>query len=198
MASDAADFATLLSRARQGDEAAMAELAREYEAEVRIVARVLLGPKLRPYLDSLDLVQSVHRSLMVGLRAGKVDVSSPERLVALTLTMVRRKIARQWRRHQRQQRLDVREADSDALTGRLMELTRPEDDPAKQAQLRDTLRRVCDGLDDLDRQVLGLRLAGHSTAEAARQLSQNADVLRVRMSRLRQRLRTAGVHEEFV
>jgi DNA-directed RNA polymerase specialized sigma24 family protein len=94
--------------------------------------------------------------------------------------------------------LDVREADSDALTGRLMELTRPEDDPAKQAQLRDTLRRVCDGLDDLDRQVLGLRLAGHSTAEAARQLSQNADVLRVRMSRLRQRLRTAGVHEEFV
>lgn len=198
MQSAAADFATLLARARQGDERAMADLASQYEAEVRIVARVLLGPKLRPYLDSLDLVQSVHRSLLVGLRGGKVDVSSPERLVALTLTMVRRKIARQWRRHQRQARLELASADSETLAGRLTELTRPEDDPARQAQLHDTLRRVCEQLDELDRRVLDLRLAGRSTADAARLLGLDPDVLRVRLSRLRQRLRAQGVHEEFV
>ncbi len=176
----------------------MAELASQYEAEVRIVARVLLGPALRPYLDSLDLVQSVHRSLLLGLRQGKVDVTSPERLVALTLTMVRRKIARQWRRHQRQQRLELAAGNSSTLATRLAELTQPNDDPARHAQLHDTLRCVCDQLDDLDRRLLDLRLAGHSTADAARLLGLDPDVLRVRLSRLRQRLRAQGVHEEFV
>src|SRR6516165_6904338 len=114
MSQATADFTGLLARARDGDPEALAELVRQYEPEVRIVARVLLGPALRPYLDSLDLVQSVHRSLLLGLRHGKVDVSSPERLVALATTMVRRKIARQWRRLQRQKRVDV-EGDAGSL-----------------------------------------------------------------------------------
>src|SRR5262245_56113014 len=62
------DFADLLGRARQGDKDALTELTRRYEPEVRIVARVLLGPALQPHLDSLDLVQSVHRTLMLGIR----------------------------------------------------------------------------------------------------------------------------------
>src|SRR6188508_2597024 len=65
----AATFDEILARARTGDEDALTELARQYEPEVRAVARVRLGPALRPYLDTMDLVQSVHRSLMVGLRA---------------------------------------------------------------------------------------------------------------------------------
>ena len=67
------DFTDLLERARQGDDAALGELAQRYEPEVRMVARVLLGPALRPYLDSVDVVQSVHRSLMVGIRANKFE-----------------------------------------------------------------------------------------------------------------------------
>src|SRR5262245_2403719 len=98
-------FADLLKRARDGDGAALGQLARTYEGDLRIAARVHLGQALRPYLDSLDLVQSVHRSLMIGLRTDKVDVSNPGALIALALTMVRRKVARQWRRHRRQIRL---------------------------------------------------------------------------------------------
>ena len=63
----------------------------------RIVAHFLLSRDLRPYLDSLDLVQSVHKSLLLGLRSDKFDISNPEKLVALALTMVRRKAARHWR-----------------------------------------------------------------------------------------------------
>src|SRR5437867_7881602 len=100
------DFAALLARARGGDRQALEQLARQYEPKVRIVARVLLGPALRPYLDSMDLVQSVHRSLMLGLRVKKYDLAGPENLVALAVTLVRRKVARQWRHLQRQQRLD--------------------------------------------------------------------------------------------
>src|SRR5215207_8494949 len=97
-------FDDLLARARLGDSAAMSALAKRYEPEVLAVARVRLGPALRPYLDTFDLVQSVHRSLIVGLRNNKFAFSGPEQLVALAVTIVRRKAARQWQRAQRQVR----------------------------------------------------------------------------------------------
>src|SRR5438477_12507694 len=106
------EFVTLLAQARQGDRSALAELSQQYEAKVRMVARVLLGPALRPHLDSVDLVQSVHRSLMLGLRQDKFDISSPDKLIGLALTLVRRKVARQWRHLQRQKRLSGCPADS--------------------------------------------------------------------------------------
>ena len=87
----APSFAVLFSRARQHDPEAVSELCRQYEPRVRLVARVLLGPALRPALDSMDLVQSVHRSLLIGIREEKFDVSTPENLIALALTLLRRK-----------------------------------------------------------------------------------------------------------
>lgn len=191
-----APFADLLERARRGDSNALAALASQYEPEVRVMARVLLGPALRPYLDSLDLVQSVHRSLLAGLRHGKIDLTNPQRLVALALTMVRRKIARQWRRHQRQERPVG--GDAETLADRLATLCSAEDDPARRAERNDSLRLVCRQLTETERRLIELRLNGCSTIEAAGQLGLDADVLRVRLSRLRQRLQQAGILEEFV
>ena len=90
-------FAELLHRAAQGESTAQELICQKYERQVRIVARVLLGPQLRPHLDTTDVLQSVHRSLLVGLREQKFDISSPDKLVALACTMVRRKVARKWR-----------------------------------------------------------------------------------------------------
>src|SRR5436189_5502451 len=72
-----ATFEEILAKARTGDEAALSDLARQYEPEVRAVARVRLGPALRPYLDTMDLVQSVHRRLLVGLRNNMFAFSGP-------------------------------------------------------------------------------------------------------------------------
>ena len=87
---DDESFPALLQRAREGDAAALTAIACTYEKDLRIAARVHLGFALRPYLDSLDLVQSVHRSLMMGLRSQKFDISSPEKLIALALTYLLR------------------------------------------------------------------------------------------------------------
>src|SRR3989442_15562916 len=105
MPGDTEDFAALLIAGRRGDQTAALRLCQQYESKVRIVARVLLGPALRPYLDSIDLIQSVHRSLLLGLRQDKFDISSPDKLIALATTLVRRKVARQWRHLRRQQRM---------------------------------------------------------------------------------------------
>ena len=190
-------FAELLGRARAGDSAALAELARQYEPEVRVVARVLLGPALRPYLDSVDLVQSVHRSLMAGLRNEKFEFEKPEQIVALAVTMVRRKIGRQWRRHQRQRRFSGADL-SGSLPDALHALAMPDGDPARAAQIQDSIRQVCENLDDSENHIMALRLQGFSTAEVARQLKLDADVLRVRLSRLRQRLRSQGLLDEWL
>src|SRR5262245_13061393 len=190
-------FAELLARARQGDRAALTDLARQYEPEVRIMARVLLGPALRPFLDSLDLVQSVHRSLMVGLRNEKFVLDSPDRLVVLAVAMVRRKIGRLWRHHQRQKRLRGGSSDS-SLPDALNSLSMPDGDPARVVQVRDAIQHLCAHLDDGEQKIMELRLQGHSTAEVARELGQDPDVLRVRLSRLRQRLRSQGLLDEWL
>ncbi len=194
------DFADLMNRARQGDKQALRDLADQYEKEIRIVARVQLGPALRPYLDSIDLVQSVHRSLLLGIRQDRFDISSPEKLIALASTLVRRKVARHWRRLQRQQRLSLgpRPAQESPLPDLLATLSATEADPARAAQVRDAIQRLWEHVDETERRVMELRLQGFSTVEVARQLGLDADVLRVRLSRLRQRLRANGVLTEWL
>jgi RNA polymerase sigma-70 factor (ECF subfamily) len=198
MTPDSSDFGVLLASARQGDSNALAQLAQQYEAKVRIVARVLLGPALRPYLDSMDLVQSVHRSLMLGLRQDKFDISNPDKLVALAVTLVRRKVARQWRHLQRQKRLDSGPAEASKLANLLTSLSSPEMDPARAAQFNDSVRNLCAEMDETERRTVDLRLQGCTTAEIAGALGINPIALRVRMTRLRQRLQAAGVLEEWL
>ncbi len=188
MAEPADAFQTLLQRVRLGDDEALAELARRYEPEVRLTARVLLGRALRCHLDSADLVQSVHHTLLSGLRQNKFVIGSPQQLLGLAVTLVRRKVARHWRKLKRQRRPDEAET-ADADGGLLATLPSTETDPALAAEDADLLARLCHGMDERDRRLVELRLQGCSTAEAARRLGLDPDVLRVRLSRLRRRLR---------
>ena len=198
MAGSADEFPELVARVRLGDKAALAALLQHYEAEVRLAARVLLGRALRCHVDSADLVQSVHYSLVLGLQQNKFELSSPQQLLALTLTMVRRKVARHWRRAQRQQRMIPDDGDTRAVGDLLTALSSAEADPAAAAQYHDTLDYLCRGLDERDRRLIELRLQGYSTAEAARHLGVDGDVLRVRLSRLRRRLREGNALTEWL
>jgi RNA polymerase sigma factor (sigma-70 family) len=191
------DFTALLARARDGDKEALDQLTREYEPKLRLVARVLLGPALRPYLDSVDLVQSVHKSLLLGLRDQKFDFDSADNMLALALTLVRRKVARHWRRLQRQQRLSGT-GDTPVLADVLTTLSRPQEDPAAAVQFRDQVDKLCANLNDAERRLLELRLQGYSPAECAQELDLSAVAFRVRLTRLRQRLREAGILDDWL
>lgn len=191
-------FGELLERVRKGDGEAATLIARLYERDLQIVARVQLGPALRPYLDSIDLVQSVHRSLLLGLRQKNFDISTPENLIGLAMTMLRRKIARHWRQLKRQQRLSMGRSNSSTVPGVLAELTSPGSDPTQSATLRDAVQRLWKELDATERLLIELRIEGYSTAEVARDTNLDADVLRVRLSRLRQRLQAKGILTEWL
>jgi RNA polymerase sigma-70 factor (ECF subfamily) len=195
-----ADFSTLLARAAEGDGVALQELVRQYEPKVRIAARVLLGPALRPYLDSVDLTQSVHKSIVIGLRGQRFAVAGPDDLIGLAITVLRRKAAKHWRHLQRQQRLSgARAGDgSGDFTGVITALSCPDSDPVAQAQFRDQVEHLWSHLDDAERQILDQRLEGYSPAEIADRLGVSRVALRVRLTRLRQRLQATGAITDWL
>lgn len=191
------DFPKLLERVRAGSEAALAELVERHGDVIRRSAHAMLGPLLRPHLDTMDLFQSLHRTLLIGLRDQKFDVSTPEKLIALTATLLRRKVARHWRKLRHQSELissqvdpntQPAEANHDAVGA----------DPAQVLSQTDEVQRLLASLDQLDRRLLELRLVGHSTADAARQLGIEPAIMRVRLARLRRRLLDEGLLDGMV
>jgi RNA polymerase sigma factor (sigma-70 family) len=176
------DFAAVLARARQGDPEAMARLVEEYEPEVRRVAHRRLGPALRAAVDSADLVQSVHRSLLFCLKQNKFTFAGPQDLIALAVTMVKRKVARKWKRLQREQEILQ-------LRAQLISRARPD----RAAELAAKIQELLETLNEDDRRLLKLYFEGHTTVEAAEVLGLNPDSLRVRRSRLFKKLGASGV-----
>ena len=195
-----AEFAALLSRAGEGDEAALQELIRQYEPKVRIVSRVLLGSALRPYLDSVDLAQSVHKSIVTGLKEQRFAVTGPDELIGLAITVLRRKAAKHWRHLQRQKRLSgVTGGEGTAdLTGVLTAISCPGTDPAAEAEFRDQVVHLCAHLDESEKKILDLRLDGYTPAEIADRIGVSRVALRVRLTRLRQRLQSTGVVTDWL
>jgi RNA polymerase sigma-70 factor (ECF subfamily) len=195
---DAAANDDFFRRLQGADEEALAALLREYEPEIRRAASVRLGPLLRPHLDSLDLVQSVFITLLKGLRNDKFHIAGPAELVALSAEIIRRKVAQVWKRMKRRTELNgqltgTHEDAEHVVVGRPDSL-----DPAVEAEVRDGLARMLDEVDDADRKLLELRLQGFTTAEAARKLDADPDILRVRLSRLRRRLTERGLLSDWL
>ncbi len=191
-----AQFDALILAAKSGDKSALSRLVEEFEPEIRLIARRRLGKELRPFLDSVDLVQSVHRSLLVGLRGDRFDLSTPASLLALSATIIQRKVAKQWRKLQRQKRMETE--DPRSITEVLLSLQADVEDSTKQSQIRDAVERILSELDPVERKLIEMRLLGYTTAEVAQALELDSDVLRVRLSRLRKRLKDRGLLNDWL
>jgi RNA polymerase sigma factor (sigma-70 family) len=126
--------------------------------------------------------------------------TGPDELVGLALTVLRRKAAKHWRHLRRQRRLSGDGADrsGDDLPGVLAALSSPGTDPAADAQYHDHLAQLCAHLDDNERKILDLRLEGYTPSEIADKIGVSRVALRVRLTRLRQRLQTADVVTDWL
>lgn len=187
------EFKDLLEQARQGDRDAVAELLRQYEPQLRVYARVHLGAALRRHADSLDLVQSAQKSMLIALWSNKYDFANPENLLALAKTILKRKLARlaDRVRHQQPMPTDTQEA-GPAHAARDEPLSR-EADPAHAAALQDTLELIRGQLTAAEQNMMFLVLQGCRQKEVAERLGYDPDAFRVYWSRLARRLRASGV-----
>lgn len=79
-----------IERIKRGDQMAAAELVRHFEPEIRRFVRVrLTDPKLRRFMDSMDVVQSVMGRFFQGIQSDRLQVEHPLQLLRLLMTMAR-------------------------------------------------------------------------------------------------------------
>lgn len=194
------EFSGLLQRASSGDREAQETICNRYEQQVRIVVRVWLGPQLRQHVDSMDLMQSVHHCMLQGLQDNRFCIDSPEKLVALASTMARNKIARKWRTHQRQlpsSALELLEENQSTLPTTENKF-RHDDTPEEISDYNELIQEVCQRLNETERIMLRMRLDGFSNQEVASELGLHPVALRVRWTRLKQRLQASPFLKDWI
>ncbi len=189
------EFLELLARVRSGDESAAAELVGRYERVVLRSVRSRLSPSMRGALDSMDVMQSVHRSLLTGLKNDRFQFDSPQQLIGLAVVMVQRKVARHWRKLKRFPSPGSGPSTPDSAAP-LETLPSDESSPSEIATANDLLERCLAQLGSFDRQLVMLKLGGHSSVESAEILGREPAFIRMRWSRLRQLLRDRGYSAE--
>jgi DNA-binding CsgD family transcriptional regulator len=126
---------------------------------------------------------------MIALWSNRYEFSSPENLLALAKTILRRKIARLAERAERQRRFDGPSGGDSTNAGPLQVLASPEAGPAAAAEFRSALDHVCRQLNDRERHILTLLLQGQTRKEIAEGLGEDPHSFRVYWGRVMARLR---------
>jgi len=181
------DFVELIRRVRSGDEHASAELVHRYEPAIRIAVRArLTDPKLRRWLDSMDVCQSVLGNFFVRAATGQFELDRPEQLIALLATMARNRVTNHALAQRAGRRDQRRIVPTDAADHRLVD---PGPDPSAAVDGRDLLDAVQDRLSDQERALAAQWASGDPWDEIAARTGIRPDALRVRLARALERVR---------
>jgi RNA polymerase sigma factor (sigma-70 family) len=172
-------------RIREGDDNAVAEMFERHGRSMRHIARGLIGRSMQAHVDATDVVQSVQITIWLGIRAGRFFVPTPEQLLGLARKLLECQVAQEWRK------LSAAISGEGNLADNIYDCnftaTTEEADPHDRVEADDLLSRFLVPLDDIDQQLITLRMEGCSTAEVARRLNRDPGFMRVRLIRLRKR-----------
>jgi RNA polymerase sigma-70 factor (ECF subfamily) len=186
MSSEDAAFLDLIRRVRAGDEAAAAQLVRQYEPVIRRVVRIQLrDSRLRRLLDSMDICQSVLGSFFVRAALGQYELSTPQELLKLLSRIAQHKLADQVKQHQRECR-DVRRVESGSPDER--GIAAVASSPSEQVANQELLDEFRKRLSDDERHLAEQRALGRSWAEIAAAAGGSPEGLRKKLGRALDRI----------
>jgi RNA polymerase sigma factor (sigma-70 family) len=157
------DFRSLVQQVRNGSEDAAWELVSRFGEPIRRAVRRVLNEKLRSKFDSVDFVQLVWNSLFrVRDKLDRFD--QPEELAAYLVAMARNKVGMETRRRLSTEKYNVaREQPLDQLRARGdAALCSREPTPIETAIAREQWNHMLEGQPDHYRQIIHLRLQGHT------------------------------------
>ncbi|MEO1528127.1 MAG: ECF-type sigma factor, partial [Planctomycetota bacterium] len=147
----------------------------------------LTDPRLRQWIDSTDVCQSVFNNLFLRLAMGQFDVDEPKKLLGLLATMATNKVV-DWNRAQCSARRDQRkvapleEADQQAANAVAAET------PSGHLSYLELLQQCQGLLDDEEKSLTHLRKSGKSWNEIADHLGGTPDGHRKRFQRCMDRV----------
>lgn len=178
---DDTDLAERLRRAKAGDEAALRELLKRFEDEVRMVVRHRLPRALRSQFDSMDFVQAVWQSVFTGEGIDLERFENPRHLLAYLLGVAKNKVYEEHRKRTsqkyniaRQEPLFVRRGNREVPR----EVPANDPSPSQDAQAGDRLAQILHGRSAQERQVVDLRRHGLTYDEIATQLGLHESAVR--------------------
>lgn len=174
----------LLGKVRGGDAAAAEELVRTYEPELRRAIRVrLTDARLRRLVDSIDICQSVLAGFFVRTAAGQYDIQTPEELLKLLVTMARNRVIDWARRSQADRRDGRRDVSIEQDNGEQMQFASPQPGPVSVLVSRELLEQVRSRLSDEELKLMEQRAEGLDWNEIAAQTGDQANAVRMRLTR---------------
>ena len=157
----------LYARARQGDQAAWADLVGScYPKILRVVRRRLRSTDdLRKLFDSTDFVNDVFTSLAA--QQDRLEFDSFRALIDYLARVAETKIVDEYRRQRTQKRDVALDLPMTTRHGGPIELPSPGPTPSQEAVARETHDRLVSGLSGPERQAVELKATRHSNREIA-------------------------------
>ena len=193
--SDALPEQLLAQYCRAGNEQAARQLFDKYMERLVALARRRISQRLASRVDPEDIVQSVFRTFFVRLKAGEFEIADQDDLCKLLMRITVHKTLRQIAFHQaakRNPRNEKRQQDVD--DDRLRQVLDREPTPEATVAFVDQLEHFLARLRPDERQVLEMRLQGHSNEDIAQKLNIKHDRT---IRRIIERIRGQAVQEEL-
>ncbi|MEM8912212.1 MAG: ECF-type sigma factor [Planctomycetota bacterium] len=192
------EFARLLGRVREGDEDATTILWENYFQPLVRLAGTRMPANLRRTGDEEDIALSAFHSFIAGVRRDQFpDLSGPDNLWGLLITLTSRKVNAHLRRSTRQKRGggNVRgesvfiDASGDGV-GKGLEQFDSADDVGMRPDLRLELAEACESLledlgDEQLRQIAVMRMDGYLVDDIAEQLCVSKRAVERRLALIR-------------
>lgn len=186
---DADSLDRWIVRLNRGDERAVGPIFRAFEPYLRVVVRRQITARLRPKVDSADVVQSVFADVVRGVRAGGWHFAGRTPLLAFLRLLARRQLANRYDRF-------APAIDREVPLDRAHPLALPADARPRPSQevrgveLRDAILRACP---PAHREVALLRMQGHKLREIADRTGLHPSSVRRILYDLARRLGAEGI-----
>jgi RNA polymerase sigma factor (sigma-70 family) len=176
-----------IGRLNQGDVTAVERVFQAYEPYLRVAIRRRLSPRLRPKVDSGDIVQSVFADLVRGVRDVGWHFAGRPQLEAFLRRIAWRRLADCYQRHERalEQEHSLDETPSQSLG----DATQAR--PSQEAQGREVWEDILRACPPAHHDVVRLRMHGHRMGEIAARTGMHEGSVRRILYELARRLSIA-------
>jgi RNA polymerase sigma-70 factor (ECF subfamily) len=194
--SDALPDPILAQYCRTGDEQAARQLFDTYMERLVALARRRISQRLASRVDPEDIVQSVFRTFFGRLKAGEFQIADQDDLCKLLMRITVHKTLRQIAFHRAAKRNPAMEkGQQDATDDRLREVLDREPTPEATVAFVDQLEHFLAKLRPEEREVLEMRLQGHSNDDISQKLNIKHDRT---IRRIIERIRGQAMQDELI
>lgn len=180
-----------MARYQAGDEQAAEELFSKYMRRLIGLANSRLSSKMARRVDPEDVVQSAYRSFFMHARKGRYVIENSGDLWRLLVVITLNKLRQKVEFHSAGKRginLEQSIKRDGSMAHFVPQAVDREPTPQEELGLMEEIEQLTEGMDDLQRQIVELRLQGYRIEEIADEVARSERTVRRVMDKVKARL----------